>query len=39
MRMNKFNWHEVGPELLIELRQAVIQMELASDCIENGRND
>ena len=37
--MKKVNWDEVGPELLIELRQAVIQMEMASDCIEKGRSD
>ncbi|WWA79535.1 hypothetical protein Kintu_gp43 [Xanthomonas phage Kintu] len=28
-----------APELLIELRQAVIQMELAAECLRNGRND
>lgn len=28
-----------APELLIELRQAVIQMEMAADCIQNGRYD
>lgn len=28
-----------APELLIELRQAVIQMEMAAECIQNGRYD
>lgn len=28
-----------APELLIELRQAVIQMGMAADCIQNGRYD
>lgn len=28
-----------SPELLIELRQAVIQMEMAAECIQNGRYD
>lgn len=28
-----------APELLIELRQAVIQMEMAAECIQEGRYD
>ncbi len=28
-----------SPELLIELRQAVIQMEMAAECIQEGRYD
>lgn len=28
-----------APDLVIELRQAIIQMEMAAECIENGRYD
>lgn len=28
-----------APELVIELRQAIIQMEMAAECIEKGRYD
>ncbi len=28
-----------APDILIELRQAVIQMEMAAECIQNGRYD
>lgn len=28
-----------APDLVIELRQAIIQMEMAAECIEKGRHD
>lgn len=37
--MSTVNWDEVGPELAIELQQALVQMEMAQECLCEGRND